>query len=51
MKKLILFLSILILHFNSFSQTKYNAADYTKKPVWIAMMDDEHVNYFETLKA
>jgi hypothetical protein len=33
------------------AQSKYNAADFAIKPVWISMMDDEHVNYFEALQA
>src|SRR3954468_443423 len=25
--------------------------DYARHPFWISMMDDEHVNYFEAVKA
>jgi hypothetical protein len=33
------------------AQSKYNEQDFALKPVWITMMDDEHVNYFDALKA
>ncbi|MFA6152252.1 MAG: hypothetical protein WC716_13080 [Chitinophagaceae bacterium] len=32
------------------NQSKKNS-DYTKKPLWIAMMDDPNANFFETEKA
>ncbi|MES2776943.1 MAG: hypothetical protein V4722_22390 [Bacteroidota bacterium] len=33
------------------AQNKYNPRDYKSKPVWIQMMDDTTVNYFETVRA
>jgi hypothetical protein len=37
----------------SFAQTKthYTKTEMKKNPVWIEMINDEHVNYFEALKA
>jgi len=51
MKKATLLLTLIITNYISFSQTQYNPSDYIKKPVWIQMIDDEHINYFEALKA
>lgn len=33
------------------AQSQYNPDEYKKKPLWIQMMDDEKVNYFEIQKA
>src|SRR4051812_10691941 len=42
-----------LLAFYSFAQTKthYTKTEMKKNPVWIAMISDDHVNYFEALKA
>ena len=55
MKKL-LFISFLLFVFNGivFSQEKnekYNPKEYSKKPIWIAMMADPKINYYEAIKA
>jgi len=49
---------IFLLTFSAFfvllsakSQTKYNEADFRSKPVWIIMMDDSTVNYYQAVKA
>ena len=51
MKKLFLLCIFSIAISTSFSQTIYSTSDYTKKPIWINMMDDPHVNYWEAIKA
>jgi len=33
------------------AQAKYNEADFKTKPVWIIMMDDSTVNYYQAVKA
>jgi hypothetical protein len=50
MKYLILFAFVFVANFST-AQSNYNAADFAQKPVWISMMDDENVNYFEALQA
>ena len=51
--KKIYLLIVAVIFFSAIgsSQTKYNIGDYKKKPVWIQMMNDTSVNYFETVKA
>lgn len=48
MKQLLLFL-LLFTAIQSFAQEQNRI--YKKKPVWVDMMDDENVNYYEALKA
>ncbi len=43
---LLLFCSVAV-----FSQSHYSKKEMTKNPVWIKMIEDEHANYFEALKA
>lgn len=53
MKKSILFFFCCLLLIEVQAQKKANNTykDYTKGPLWIAMMDDPNVNYFEIEKA
>jgi hypothetical protein len=36
---------------SAYAQKKASAKDYARSPMWIAMMKDPQVNYFETTKA
>src|SRR5262245_914565 len=53
MKKLLLVCACLYLSTSLFAQQKahYTEKDYAKKPLWINMMDDPNVNFFEIEKA
>lgn len=53
MKKLFLLLVCSLLLHEAQAQKKANTnhKDYTKTPMWIAMMDDPNVNFFEIEKA
>ncbi|MES2778022.1 MAG: hypothetical protein V4722_27850 [Bacteroidota bacterium] len=50
-KRIILLLCFACSLFAVDAQNKYHPKDYKSKPVWIQMMDDTAVNYFETVKA
>jgi hypothetical protein len=41
----------LFISLAAISQKQYSKTEMKKNPVWIKMIDDEHVNYFEALKA
>src|SRR5436853_439928 len=47
---LILIFPLFYLGFSQ-SASHFTAKEMKKTPVWIKMMDDEHTNYFEALKA
>lgn len=52
--KRFLFSILMILFFVAFAQAQSqskNSSDYSKDPVWIKMMDDTKVNYYEALNA
>jgi len=51
MKFIITLILLCILSLKSFGQIKYSRKEYTNKPMWIQMMNDTSVNYFETVKA
>lgn len=51
MKHIILLLLITLFGLNAVAQTTYNRRDYSSKPLWIKMMNDTSVNYYETVKA
>ena len=42
---------LVLLLFSAKAQTKYNEAEFKTKPVWITMMDDSAVNYYQAVKA
>ena len=47
------FCFMLLLSLNAIraQETKYNPKEYSNQPMWIEMMDDSSVNYYEALKA
>jgi len=49
-KVLFTFIGIGLVHLGA-AQSKYSEKDFANKPIWISMMDEEHVNYFIALKA
>ncbi len=51
MKILLVILLACLLAFTAQSQTDYKRKDYSSKPLWIKMMNDTTVNYYETVKA
>ena len=42
---------LVLLLLSAKAQTKYNEAEFKTKPVWITMMDDSAVNYYQAVKA
>ncbi len=48
---LCLIASIMLFVVAANSQTVYKSSRYKKEPLWIQMMNDTTVNYFETIKA
>ncbi|MCX6198731.1 MAG: hypothetical protein NTY88_05860 [Bacteroidetes bacterium] len=53
LRKIILVFVFMLTAFTAFPQAKnhFSKKEMKKSPVWIAMIKDEHVNYFEALKA
>ncbi|MEI6881683.1 MAG: hypothetical protein WCK82_10210 [Bacteroidota bacterium] len=45
------FMLLLSLNAIKAQETKYNPKEYSNQPMWIEMMDDSSVNYYEALKA
>ena len=41
----------IMLGFSAKAQAKYNETEFKTKPVWIIMMDDTAVNYYQAVKA
>ena len=49
--KYFFFAALLLLCCSASAQTTSSSTDYKKYPVWISMMKDTSVNFFETVKA
>lgn len=49
--KYLLLLGLLVCLYTIEAQNKFTSDDYRKKPVWIQMMQEEHPNYHEVVKA
>ena len=43
--------SLVLFMFSAKAQTKYNEAEFKTSPVWIIMMNDSTVNYYQAVKA
>jgi hypothetical protein len=50
-KFLTLFFVLSIISYSTNAQSNYNKDDFKSKPVWITMMDDEKVNYYQAIEA
>lgn len=52
-RKTVIIFIFLLMGFAAFPQAKshFTKKEMKKKPLWIEMQNDEHVNYFEALKA
>ena len=44
-------LGLLLIGVAANAQSKYNQSDFKSKPIWISMMNDPNVNYYEAVEA
>ena len=48
---MLLFITLTAGFYIHAQQAHYSEKDYARNPVWIQMIEDEHINYFEAEKA